>query len=766
MSSPGFNLAILARLYPGAGSGQVFPFDDDGTVTAAMDGGTITNIGVADYILLDLDDAVQSIAVIQTDPYPIGFVPASGTTINGYPDPYFVHSGEVAVFTKTENGNFDVTVGKSANNAAPVHNVREIGAMGDGTHPTEDTDSSEIAYGRSDTRAATIVYPETTGGSPAGYRLTTNVWGSLGTIADSMPGSVTDLGAALLLSAQQVLPNAARIDGKTSNLNNSTEGSMLRAHSDFPDDGTALLRIGRAVGTHSYAGSTDEACDGSTVEWTTINGAPYGVTNGHRNNRVGVLTSSAQERSGQRNCIVMNLDVGVLGIEGTGINPANCTWQDTDVWVTRRFGFDFYGKKYKLDKCTATRSAQVRAVTAAADNGSGLIRLTSAAHGWSTGQAVYAEAVGGVSNATGQWTITVIDANTFDLQGSTWGGAYTSGGVVRPVTVVTGAVDNGSGLVRLTATGHPFVTGDMARIGDVGGVTAAAGIWMVTRVDANTIDLQKSTFAGTFTSGGWAMIAEVGFRLRGSEFSSRHCHAEYKDVGLVLGGSSFWDFQVKVENFHAFNPTTYQAMRALVLILDTGSHLHSIALEHISTNTSTNGTYLIEDRVNGIYIPFSATNVRRYEIAGDYNIDSATTVKRPVFTSYYDWLCPTNRAVKGVTVSGTTDVSRTFSRSGSPKGRAGIVQVTSVAGSTPVFRTLDAPAAGDVAYVHFRQATTIQDAAGGGGTAAYRVLTSTGADIAAGADSYYRLTYGDARGAGTGSADAANYATRWYAEAV
>jgi hypothetical protein len=37
--------------------------------------------------------------------------------------------------------------------------------------------------------------------------------------------------------------------------------------------------------------------------------------------------------------------------------------------------------------------------------------------------------VGGVPNASGQHIISVISANTFDLVGSTWGGAYTSGGI-------------------------------------------------------------------------------------------------------------------------------------------------------------------------------------------------------------------------------------------------------------------------------------------------------------------------------------------------
>jgi hypothetical protein len=74
---------------------------------------------------------------------------------------------------------------------------------------------------------------------------------------------------------------------------------------------------------------------------------------------------------------------------------------------------------------------------------------------------------------------------------------------------VTGAVDNGSGLIRLTITSHGWQTGDDVFVAGVGGVTAANGDWGITRIDANTVDLQGSTFGGAYTSGGTA------YRYRG-----------------------------------------------------------------------------------------------------------------------------------------------------------------------------------------------------------------------------------------------------------
>jgi hypothetical protein len=75
------------------------------------------------------------------------------------------------------------------------------------------------------------------------------------------------------------------------------------------------------------------------------------------------------------------------------------------------------------------------AITGAANNGSGLIRITTAKnHRFVTGNKITIAGVGGTVEANGALrTITVITATTFDLVGSTFTNAYTSGGVAsRP----------------------------------------------------------------------------------------------------------------------------------------------------------------------------------------------------------------------------------------------------------------------------------------------------------------------------------------------
>lgn len=70
-------------------------------------------------------------------------------------------------------------------------------------------------------------------------------------------------------------------------------------------------------------------------------------------------------------------------------------------------------------------------VSGAADNGSGLVRITtSAVHGKATSDIVAIHDIVGTTEANGTHKITVISTTTFDLQGSTYANAWSSGGKV------------------------------------------------------------------------------------------------------------------------------------------------------------------------------------------------------------------------------------------------------------------------------------------------------------------------------------------------
>lgn len=71
------------------------------------------------------------------------------------------------------------------------------------------------------------------------------------------------------------------------------------------------------------------------------------------------------------------------------------------------------------------------AITGVANNGSGAIRITVASTAsLASGEIRTISGVNGTTEANGTWTITVVDATHFDLQGSLFVHAYTSGGLV------------------------------------------------------------------------------------------------------------------------------------------------------------------------------------------------------------------------------------------------------------------------------------------------------------------------------------------------
>lgn len=73
-------------------------------------------------------------------------------------------------------------------------------------------------------------------------------------------------------------------------------------------------------------------------------------------------------------------------------------------------------------------------ITACADNGSGLIRVTVTSHGFETGDSCTIADVEGTTEANGTFTVTYVDADNFDLDSSTFTNAYTSGGTATGAT--------------------------------------------------------------------------------------------------------------------------------------------------------------------------------------------------------------------------------------------------------------------------------------------------------------------------------------------
>ena len=67
-------------------------------------------------------------------------------------------------------------------------------------------------------------------------------------------------------------------------------------------------------------------------------------------------------------------------------------------------------------------------VNTADDDFKGRVRLTITSHGYSDGDLIGVRGVRGVRGANGDWTVSVVDANTIELIGSSGTGTYTTGG--------------------------------------------------------------------------------------------------------------------------------------------------------------------------------------------------------------------------------------------------------------------------------------------------------------------------------------------------
>lgn len=126
---------------------------------------------------------------------------------------------------------------------------------------------------------------------------------------------------------------------------------------------------------------------------------------------------------------------------------------------------------------------------------------------------------------------------------------------------ISGAADNGAGLVRITTgSAHGFVTGTQVRVEGVAGTTEAncstAGIahWTITVIDTTTFDLQGSSFSNTYSSGGRVGRRCGGFNLLNSALD---CYANYgMSVFTHSGSVSTVGSSLVGKNFTSSIPTS------------------------------------------------------------------------------------------------------------------------------------------------------------------------------------------------------------------
>lgn len=91
-------------------------------------------------------------------------------------------------------------------------------------------------------------------------------------------------------------------------------------------------------------------------------------------------------------------------------------------------------------------------VTATGSGTSGKVRITRPAHGLVTGNKVLIAGMQGTTEANGYFTVTRIDDDNFDLDGTTYANVMTLGGIVSKIQIVRAKLMSGTGVTGLVVT--------------------------------------------------------------------------------------------------------------------------------------------------------------------------------------------------------------------------------------------------------------------------------------------------------------------------
>jgi hypothetical protein len=197
-----------------------------------------------------------------------------------------------------------------------------------------------------------------------------------------------------------------------------------------------------------------------------------------------------------------------------------------------------------------------KTVTGMANNGAGAIRVTSASHGYKTGDRVNITGVTGTTEANTlpspgvPWTVTRVNANAFDLNGSAFVNAWVSGGTITP---------------------HVFETTDLGRLIRIqdSSTWGYAKITAVASAVSCTADV-LSNFGATTASGNW----RLGLYSQGGGYPS--CVTFYEGR-LFWGGCPLTPTRVDgsmSSNYETFSPSSTASVvaddNAVAYPLDSG----------------------------------------------------------------------------------------------------------------------------------------------------------------------------------------------------
>jgi hypothetical protein len=181
---------------------------------------------------------------------------------------------------------------------------------------------------------------------------------------------------------------------------------------------------------------------------------------------------------------------------------------------------------------SAMTAATAAAITNVVNNGGGLCRCTSVGHPFVTNDVVTDVGVVGVPGANGAFVISVIDANTFDLLGSVFSGAYVSGGTATRSANCCAVYDAAGAF--LSATGDQAVAWT---------TTGAKTMALATAVTLNRgavyyVVLLYNGTALAFAGGAGASAANIGLSAATLRWSSNGVGAGKLPSSIVPASNS------------------------------------------------------------------------------------------------------------------------------------------------------------------------------------------------------------------------------------
>lgn len=312
---------------------------------------------------------------------------------------------------------------------------------------------------------------------------------------------------------------------------------------------------------------------------------------------------------------------------------------------------------------------------------------------------------------------------------------------------VTGAANNGSGLIRLTmASTSTLATGMRVTVRNVGGVPNATGNWNITVISATTVDLIGSTFAGTYTSGGtlnarYALNTGgvVGDRVGSyqSDLLRAHTHADNTVTSSTAGGGGSAQATVQGTALVTTGSTggleTRMANAGVMFVICASPSAAAGGADVVNTVLSGSGAPSNAIGVNGDFY-VDTTNSRWYlpKAAGAWgSFVSLIGPQGPAGTSSLG-------APLATTLANGDNNNVAIESSGVTRNRL------RVAGPTGSYAITGIAAATDghqlEIYATVAQTVTIRNESASS-TAANRIITMTGADVALTGPSIARLTY-------------------------